>query len=171
MKKLFLYALLAMLSGRAVAQDKSTTKSLDSLSSIVQHEPARPSPLDGIPTPDSISKEQEAQLQQAYTELRLFTYNHIRRTYEWNYISTLIIFWVVILLVISGLIFSAVQFYKSIVATRRGQKNVAEASTIEASLQGIKVTSSVLGVIILIISMLFFYLYLAHVYPVITVPK
>lgn len=37
---------------------------------------------------------------------------------------------------------------------------------IEASLQGIKVSSPVLGVIILIISLLFFYLYLIFVYPV-----
>ncbi|MFN8355444.1 MAG: hypothetical protein U0Y10_13390 [Spirosomataceae bacterium] len=169
--KQLLFLLLTMLNGvLAMAQDTSHTKPLDALNRVIQQQNTSPVSLQGIQAPDSISREQMATLQQAYTETRLFAYKHIQRTYEWNYTSTLIIFWTVILLVISGLIFSAVQFYKSVVEARRN-KQAPETSTIEASLQGIKVTSSVLGVIILVISMLFFYLYLAHVYPVITVPK
>jgi hypothetical protein len=36
----------------------------------------------------------------------------------------------------------------------------------EASAKGIKVSSPVLGVIILVISLAFFYLYLVYVYPI-----
>lgn len=170
MKKLILCASLTLVSWAVFGQDTLRTKPIDVLNSVVQNQTFTTSQLGNILTPDSISKEQVAQLRQAYAELRLFTYDHIRRTYEWNYTSTLIIFWMVILLVFSGLVFSAIQFYKSIVLAPRNEKAV-DSSTIEASLQGIKITSSVLGVIVLVISMLFFYLYLAHVYPVITVPK
>ena len=41
-----------------------------------------------------------------------------------------------------------------------------EVTELEASVKGIKVSSPVLGVIILVISLLFFYLYLAFVYPI-----
>ncbi len=41
-----------------------------------------------------------------------------------------------------------------------------ETTEIVASVKGIKVSSPILGVIILVISLLFFYLYLVYVYPI-----
>jgi hypothetical protein len=42
----------------------------------------------------------------------------------------------------------------------------ATSTTLEASATGIKLSSPVLGVIILALSLAFFYLYLVHVYPI-----
>ena len=82
---------------------------------------------------------------------------HRRALFDWQLLSGRIIFFVVILLVLSGVFFAAVQFF-------RGE--AGEVSTLTASQKGIRVSSPVLGVIILTISLLFFYLYLAYVYPI-----
>ncbi len=81
----------------------------------------------------------------------------------------------VIIIVFFGLIFSGIQFYISLQTSLAGKKAQnaeaapnpsPEVAEFEASLQGVKVKSSVLGIIILSISLAFFYLYLAHVYPI-----
>lgn len=111
-----------------------------------------------------------------------FGMQHRKNTFEWNLLSSKITFWVVVTLVFAGILFAALQFYKSmrgrpaIAATGTGMPpekvvTVAEGDTtlsteLEANIKGIKVSSPVLGVIILIISLLFFYLYLVYVYPI-----
>ncbi len=59
-----------------------------------------------------------------------------------------------------GLYFSWMQFH----ATRPGAAPVI--TQLELSQSGLKVSSPVLGVIILVLSLAFFYLYLTHVYPI-----
>ena len=87
---------------------------------------------------------------------------HRREVFEWQLSSSKIIFYVVIFLVLIGVFFSGVQFYAA------HKKNFMDdkVTEISASAKGIKVSSSVLGVIILIISLMFFYLYLVYVYPI-----
>ncbi|MGH7596078.1 MAG: hypothetical protein ACREOI_06975 [bacterium] len=120
----------------------------------------------------------------ALTEFDISSLQHRRRVFDWQHVSSIIIFWVVIIIVFVGLAFSGIQFYISMQSSLAGSKkrrpqsalaegqpeNVesppAEVAEFEASLQGIKVKSSVLGIIILGISLAFFYLYLAHVYPI-----
>ena len=72
-----------------------------------------------------------------------------------------------LLLVFSGICFAAIQFHGTF---RRkdeiGAPNSHEVSEFEASLKGVKVSSPVLGVVILVISMVFFYLDLLFVYPI-----
>lgn len=95
-------------------------------------------------------------------------YQHRRAVFEWQLLSSKIIFVVVIGIVALGGYFSWLQF----MAGRReddGDREKTDAkdtSTVELSFKGIKVTSPVLGVVILTISLGFFYLYLVHVYPV-----
>lgn len=111
-----------------------------------------------------------------------FGMQHRKNTFEWNLLSSKITFWVVVTLVFAGILFAALQFYKSMrgrpVITKTGadvspEKTimVTESDTtlnteLEANIKGIKVSSPVLGVIILVISLLFFYLYLVYVYPI-----
>ncbi len=77
---------------------------------------------------------------------------------EWQHISTQIIFFTVLFLVGSGIYFAWVQF--------KNGTGSQENNEIEISMQGIKVSSPVLGVIILVLSLAFFYLYLRYVYPI-----
>jgi len=110
---------------------------------------------------------------------------HRKKAFEWNLLSSKITFWVVIILVFTGIIFAGIQFYvalkekphrqsaaaisvqtESATAPTPGETYDALKTELVASAKGIKVSSPVLGVIILVISLLFFYLYLAYVYPI-----
>lgn len=82
---------------------------------------------------------------------------HRRALFDWQLRSAVIIFVVVILIVLSGVAFAAIQFFRG--------KDLG-VSTIDASAGGLKVSSPVLGVILLALSLAFFYLYLVHIYPI-----
>ena len=121
-----------------------------------------------------------SRLLQSKIAYELYADDYRRRVFEWQLTSSKIIFWLVFSIVVAGIVFSASQFGLSIyenrhIVRRRNDKPVtppAAKSTeesvteFEASADGIKLKSSTLGVIILTISLVFFYLYLVHVYPV-----
>jgi hypothetical protein len=90
--------------------------------------------------------------------------SHRRDVFSWQLFSSRIIFWVVLSLVAAGMYFAAVQFQRGL--GRRRAVSADDATEIAASLGGVKVRSPVLGVVILVISLAFFYLYLRFVYPV-----
>jgi hypothetical protein len=128
--------------------------------------------------PQTISKQQEA-LRAKY-DYQTFAFAHAKRTFDFQYRSGRIIFWVVLLIVFSGLAFSAVQFYvglhhplesRPMADGKDPAPNNESVSEFEASLQGIKLKSSVLGLLILAMSMVFFYLYLKYVYPITNVSQ
>ena len=89
------------------------------------------------------------------------TNHHQRDVFQWQLLSSRILFIIVLVLVIAGIYFAAVQFHKDL---RQGKEGAA--STIRFGQDGIEVSSSVLGVIILVISLVFFYLYLVFIYPI-----
>jgi len=83
---------------------------------------------------------------------------HRKRVLWWQHMSTRAIFFVVLFLVGAGIYFAWVQF--------RAAPASGATSELEISMQGVKVSSPILGVIILTLSLAFFYLYLIYVYPV-----
>ncbi|MBT5552134.1 MAG: hypothetical protein HOJ79_16840 [Nitrospina sp.] len=83
---------------------------------------------------------------------------HRTEVFKWQHFSTQVIFYVVLFLVGVGVYFAWVQF-------QAGENSQAN-NEIEVSLTGVKVSSPVLGVIILVLSLAFFYLYLVYVYPI-----
>lgn len=111
-------------------------------------------------------------------------YLHRQRVFEWQLVSSKIIFVLVTLLVFSGIYFAALQFHEGMrhraaelaaalakgtaAPEERPVARVEEAGVTKfsASPKGIEVSSPVLGVIILVISLAFFYLYLVYVYPI-----
>lgn len=133
------------------------------------------------PNNDVEDKMNEAYLEKLEFEKSLHVYYreslvNRKEAFVWGHTSSVIIFWMVITIVLFGLIFSAIQFYISMLNTRlQIQKNadseinkgeISSRTKLKISLEGFEVNSSVLGVIILIISLAFFYLYLVYVYPV-----
>ena len=68
------------------------------------------------------------------------------------------------MLVGSGVVFAAIQFRAGLKRPRSAAPD--EATQIDLSAGSVKVSSPVLGVIILVISLGFFYLYLVYVYPI-----
>lgn len=99
----------------------------------------------------------------SYYEYRIQGFEHRRRVFEWQYYSSIVIFFMVVFIVSLGLYFSWMQFH----ATEN--PNDMPSSNIEASTTSIKVSSPVLGVIILVLSLAFFYLYLVYVYPIVDI--
>jgi len=86
------------------------------------------------------------------------------RVFEWQLFSSRVIFATVIMLVGSGVVFAAIQFRAGLKRPRSAASD--EATQIDLSAGSVKVSSPVLGVIILVISLGFFYLYLVYVYPI-----
>lgn len=111
---------------------------------------------------DIVTQEAFNQAMQEFYAYRSAGYKHRSLVFEWQLFSSKIIFYVVVFLVIIGLFFSGVQFY----AAYKNNFVETKSTEISASTSGLKVSSSVLGVIILVISLLFFYLYLVYVYPI-----
>lgn len=82
--------------------------------------------------------------------------DHVNRVLAWQLQSSKIIFFITILIVISGLYMSHQHFLRGDDSSTRfaiGQK-------------GIEVSSRLIGLVVLIVSLAFFYLYLKEVYPV-----
>jgi hypothetical protein len=118
--------------------------------------------LPDAPDPASASAQTTEAYQatlQAYYAYRKAGYEHRLGVFDWQSLSTKVIFVVVLLLVLAGIYFAAIQFHA-------GDPAHPEETELSLSLSEVKVRSPVLGVIILTISLAFFYLYLVHVYPI-----
>lgn len=126
--------------------------------------------LPRAPDPRGLSEDTARQYQQtlqAYYAYRRSGYEHRLAVFEWQFFSTRAIFVVVLVLVFAGIYFAAIQFHhglRSSDKTRQG--NADESTEFVFSLREFKVRSPVLGVIVLTISLAFFYLYLVYVYPI-----
>lgn len=92
-----------------------------------------------------------------------------RSIIERQHTTGIVIFALVLLLVLSGLLFSALQFRIALKSIKK--KGVTPDTSFKASLAGIEVSSSILGVIILALSIVFFYLYLINVFPIVTLKE
>lgn len=117
------------------------------------------------------------QLEKLKYEKSAYTYymeslDNRRKVFGWTHFSSVVIFWMVTIIVLFGLIFSTIQFRISMLnAQKKAASNLAteDESTktgLKISMSGLEVNSSVLGIIILVISLAFFYLYLIYIYPV-----
>ena len=102
---------------------------------------------------------------QAYYAYRKAGYEHRLGVFAWQSLSTKVIFVVVLLLVLAGIYFAAIQFHAGL-RRRETDPTYPDETELSLSLSEVKVRSPVLGVIILTISLAFFYLYLVHVYPI-----
>jgi hypothetical protein len=176
-----LAALLTLGTGPAAAGQDSTGDRLDSVLDQMEREQAAresvapratiPSPLEVARLGDSASA---ARYLSEWTDYHIWGLAHRRDVFRWQLYSSRVIFYAVLFLVVVGVGFSGVQFYRAmrLLGGRRGAGGgsgaAAESTTsqLELSAGRIKVSSPVLGVIILVISLAFFYLYLVYVYPI-----
>lgn len=106
--------------------------------------------------------------------------SHRRRSFEWQLLSSRFIFFIVMFVVICGIIFSGLQFYQSWKMSLKfmNMANSKNLEQIEKLLEqedsqitvspsnGVSITTSVVGFLVLCVSICFFYLYLQHVYPI-----
>lgn len=138
--------------------------------------PAQTAPRSLPPTPPP-AEAASSNVQQSNDAYNIWANDFRRRTYENQLIQTRIIFVLVLALVFAGLFFSWLQFQHSFHLKQVLRKHVA-AKVDEAAAatpaqdefafgkDGVVIKSAYLGVIILTISMAFFFLYLVYVYPI-----
>jgi hypothetical protein len=116
---------------------------------------------------DAPTKEKYLAALQEYYAYHKAGLQHRQRVFEWQLFSSKLIFVAVLLVVFAGIYFAAVQFHMGLAQKARVEGSKGEEVTeFAVSVKGIKVTSPVLGVVILVISLAFFYLYLVYVYPI-----
>lgn len=140
----------------------------------VESSTAMPSAPSEVVLTDAITRQKYLTAMQRYYEYRADGYAYRSRVFEWQLFSSRVIFMVVLMLVGAGMYFAAVQFHTAMVAARRVAASDTGATAepaglttrLEISAKGVVVNSSVLGVIILALSIAFFYLYLVYVYPI-----
>lgn len=168
--------LLLAIAGEPRAQEPAETSSTDEerrQELLEQFDPGaeEDQAFPEAPAPTPMSQETVEAYQaalQSYYAYRKRGYEHRLSVFQWQSLSTQIIFYTVLGLVFAGVYFAAIQFHVGLRGSGgKGQPQAAPAETeISLSLGEFKVRSPVLGVVILTISLAFFYLYLVHVYPV-----
>jgi hypothetical protein len=144
-----------------------------------------PSPTD-VAMSDKDTKQAYLVSMQRFYEYRTNGYAFRSRVFEWQLFSSRVIFVIVVLLVLAGIYFAAIQFHVALSVAKRNSLAAARppteagsaaaappadaslslATQLEISAKGVVVNSSVLGVLILALSLAFFYLYLVYVYPI-----
>jgi uncharacterized membrane protein len=98
---------------------------------------------------------------QRLNEYSIKSLDHRQAVFAWQLFANKLIFVIVMLIVIMGLVLSYLHFKKSLTP------GVTDANTeLEMSASGIKMNSSVIGLIILVLAIAFLYLYLIHVFPI-----
>ena len=129
------------------------------------HDPMLPDSPGAFMADSLTSKKYQAALQEYY-DYHVSGLKHRSKVFTWQLFSSKIIFAVVLILVFAGIYFAAVQFHVGVKQAKENSKDFNDRTEISASAEGIKVSSPVLGVIILVISLAFFYLYLIYVFPI-----
>ncbi|MBZ0202493.1 MAG: hypothetical protein K8I03_05705 [Ignavibacteria bacterium] len=79
--------------------------------------------------------------------------------FKWQFSTSKWIFYLVMLIVLSGLIFSSWHFIKTL-------KGATSEIDLTASMTELKIKTSLIGLVILIVSIVFLFLYLKFVYPI-----
>ncbi len=85
----------------------------------------------------------------------------IKETFEWQGDASIVLLYLVVFIALIGIIFSGFQLWKAYKLS-----DPQPETTLEVSAGKIRITSSVVGIIILTISLGFMYLFLQEVYPI-----
>jgi hypothetical protein len=175
--RLLLFSLTCLALGLCVLagespMEKAVAKSAQEVRPEVN--PALPDTAHDAVMRDPATRQRYLAAMQRFYEYRANGYAYRSRVFEWQLLSSRLIFIIVLVLVSAGIYFAAVQFHVAMMTARRNLTLAADAppaanpldTKLELSATGVVVNSSVLGVIILGLSLAFFYLYLVYVYPI-----
>src|SRR5262249_37754085 len=112
-------------------------------------------------TATSVGSPASSKLAQAYEQYEIANleyqqeqFKRNQRVFAWQDTSSKFMFFLVVLIVLTGLVLAALKFRE------------AAQTEFEASKEGFKLKTTIVGVVILAMSMVFLYLYLFFVYPI-----
>lgn len=174
-------ALALALASPAAAPAPAASSPMDRATAAAAADPTAvsvlPDPPSEVAIADPATRQKYLEAMQRYYEYRANGYEFRSRVFEWQLFSSRATFLVVLLLVGVGIYFAAVQFHVALSAARQsaaqpgtgpGNATVTEGlnTRLEFTATGVIVNSSVMGVVILALSLAFFYLFLVYVYPI-----
>jgi hypothetical protein len=112
--------------------------------------------------------ERDSELCRKYLQVKMKEYDFQARlmdlnmeTFSGQSVQTYIVMMLVVAVVLSGIGFSAFQLWKAM-----GSAGIQTNSELEMSAKNVRVTSSVVGVVVLTISIVFLYIYTREVYAI-----
>jgi hypothetical protein len=115
---------------------------------------------------DLHSRPQNAELEKAYIDAKKRQYEYLTaimdinlRAFEAQRLASFVILLLVVLVVVSGTGFAGFQLWKSV-----SMAGVQSSSDLEVSASKVRLTSSVVGVVVLTISLVFLYIYANEIY-------
>lgn len=149
MKALFIVIGLIGLTVSVSAQPKLD---FNRAAAAAQRETIGAQPPASAPTPE-VANSDYVRARVAYDT---FALEHARRTFLWQFWSGIAVFIIVMTTVVMGLWLSLLHF----LAGRHG------GGHLKISASGVELSSPVIGLLILAVSLGFFYLYLSQVYPI-----
>ena len=169
--KNFFCILFVLFSMCAAAQDSAKESMNDFLSQVdTMHVP------DSFRTKFDVYTAADTSEQQMRKAVFWYTFNQNRKVFQWQYISSILIFFLVVIIVLIGLYLSYLQFK---MATKtltlpppagKPDNSAGYVDMMKADLElgkdGIKINTAVIGLIILALSLAFLFLYLKYVYPI-----
>ena len=148
-------------SGKVVLKEDAVSAQPNTVNEqSVDKDELMPQPPPPFSNKETVSKYQQAM--QAYYDYSIRGFKHRSIVFEWQLFSSKILFVIVILLVFSGIYFAAVQFYAGL----KSKNTETEDTKLVLSAKSIEISSPVVGLIILALSLGFFYLYLVYVFPI-----
>ena len=164
---LIIYFLLLGFSSFAQETLPVKDKRLDSMDSLL-------SSFD--PQSIAITQDSLTNLSSSHRRWNDFVDTHRIRAFTWQHNSGIIIFFLVILIVLFGIYLSYYQFrlgkkmiLKQMEINEKLKTSDQHLEILTADLQinkdGVKISTAVIGLAILVISVVFFFLYLKYVYP------
>jgi len=150
------------LTSMCPAQD-SGNSFLEDFDKTAKADTTKESSLKGKLKKELLLEEKKTELEIMKTEYLMKSLTHRDRVFFWQHTASIIIFIVVLIIVLSGLFLSYLHFYKDL----KSQNQIAVVGTeIELNFKGLKITSSLIGLLILVLSIAFLYLYLVYVFPI-----
>lgn len=93
------------------------------------------------------------------SDYNIWSIDHVKTVFRWELFNSESLFFLVILITLSGIILSYAQFHDN-------NKDEQKSTTIKISKDGVEISSSIIGIIILIVSLIFLYIYLIYIYPI-----
>jgi len=104
-------------------------------------------------------------IDQKFNEAKLkhdiVTFRQIEASYDWQIFASNVSLWLVVIIVVAGVAFSGFQLWHAAIS---GQPQAE--SQLEVSAKNFRLTSSVVGVVVLGLSLFFFYLFVKEIYTI-----
>jgi len=122
-----------------------------------------PPTLQAAASNNSVLAAKNAEWDAAYIDYQIWALKHSEKLFFWQHLVSQVISFLAFTMVAIGFYYAGVQF-------KTAQQHASDAqlqhTEIKATLEGFSVKTSALGVVILAMSMAFFFLYLKYVFPI-----